>query len=172
MINRFRKWLHRDCQLERGTASALMSVGEQLAALSGGVLLLRQALERVPERVTVIAFGQRAPSATGAVDLVRRVTREDSQIAAVPVVDSQPLIVVDSKTVRLRGERTETITLETHFPVAAFQVVVLADFDRVELRGLFLRTDLIGMHSPIGFGQEWRPGEQVRAVVARLEVGA
>jgi len=146
MINRFRKWLHRDCLLERGTASALISVGEQLAALSGGVLLLRQALERVPERVTVIAVGSREAGG--------------------------PPLIVDSKTVRLRGERTETITLETHFPIAAFQVVVLADFDRVELRGLFLRTDLIGMQSPIGFGQEWRPGEHVRAVVARLEVGA
>jgi hypothetical protein len=171
MINRFRKWLHRDCQLERGTASALLTVGQELAAVSGGLLLLRQAFERVPERVTVIAFGQRIPSATGAVDLVRRVTREDSQIAAVPVVDSEPWIVVDSKTMRLRGDRSETITLETHFPVAPFQVVVLANFERVELAGLFHRTDLIGMQSPVGFGKLWHPGEQVRAVVRRLEVG-
>jgi hypothetical protein len=172
VINRFRKWLHRGCQLERGTASALLSVGEQLAALSGGMLLLRQGLEKVPERVTVIAFGTRAASATGAVDLVQRVTRDERQIAAVPVVEAEPLIVIDSKTVRLRGTATETITLETMFPVQSFQVVVMADFDRVELRGLFLRTDLIGMASPIGFGKAWGPGEHVRAIVARREVGA
>lgn len=160
VIDRFRKWLHRGCQLERGTASALLSVGEQLAALSGGMLLLRQGLEKVPERVTVIAFGTRAPG----LEMVGNVE--------VVTTTPDPLIVVDSKTVRLRGTAAETITLETMFPVQSFQVVVMADFDRVELRGLFLRTDLIGMASPIGFGKEWRPGEQVRAIVARREVGA
>jgi hypothetical protein len=147
LINRFRKWLHRDCQLERGTASALLTVGQELAALSGGMLLLRQAFERVPERVTVIAFGQR-----------------EAEAGEVP-------IVVDSKTIRLRGDRSETITLETHFPIARFQVVVIANFERVELGGLFHRTDLIGMQSPVGFGKLWHPGEQVRAIVRRLEVG-
>jgi hypothetical protein len=146
MIERFRHWLHRECRLERSNASALISVGEQLAALSGGMLMLRQAFERVPERVTVIAYGQREAG--------------------------ESPIVVDSKTVRLRGERTETITLETHFPIELFQVVVLADFDRVELAGLFHRTDLMGMQSPIAFGKAWHPGEHVRALVRRLEVGA
>lgn len=148
MIQRFRRWLHRDCQLERGTASALLTVGQELAALSGGMLLLRQSLERVPERVTVIAFGQR-----------------EAEAGEVP-------IVVDSKTIRLAGERTETITLEANFPIARFQVVVIANFERVELAGLFHRSDLIGMQSPVGFGKNWGPGEQVRAIVRRLEVGA
>jgi hypothetical protein len=146
MIERFRNWLHRECRLERSNASALISVGEQLGALSGGVLLLRQAFERVPERVTVIAYGQREAG--------------------------ESPIVVDSKTVRLRGERTETITLETHFPIDVFQVVVMADFDRVELAGLFHGANLMGMQSPIAFGKSWKLGEYVRAVVRRLEVGS
>jgi hypothetical protein len=146
MINRFRKWLHRNCQLERGTAFQLLTVGQELASLSGGVLLLRHAFEHVPERVTVIAFGQR-----------------EAEPGEVP-------IVVDSKTIRLTGERSETITLEAHFPIARFQVVVIANFERVELGGLFHRTDLIGMQSPVGFGKDWRPGELVRAVVRRLRV--
>lgn len=142
---RFRAWLHRECRLERSNASALLSVSEQLGALSGGVLLLRQALEKgPPERVTLIAFGERAG-------------------------EPEPLIVVDSKTVRLRGDATETITLTTHFPVQSFQVVVIANLDRVELRGLFHRTDLMGMESPIAFGKSWVPGELVRAVVQRRD---
>jgi hypothetical protein len=108
--------------------------------------LTRAVVER-HERVTVIAFGQR-----------------DAEAGEVP-------IVVDSKTIRLGGDRSETITLEAHFPIARFQVVVIANFERVELGGLFHRTDLIGMQSPVGFGKLWQPGEQVRAVVRRLEVG-
>jgi len=144
---RFRAWLHRECRLERQYASALLNVGEQLGALSGGVMLLRQVLQQgPPERVTLIAFGERAG-------------------------EPQPLIVVDTKTVRLRGDASETITLTTHFPVQSFQVVLIANLDRVELRGLFHRTDLMGMESPIAFGKSWAPGELVRAIVQRREVG-
>jgi hypothetical protein len=154
MINRFRTLLYRaglrvvPVDDLANISARLRELGQGLEALSGGMLVLRQAFERVPERVTVIAFGQR-----------------EAEAGEVP-------IVVDSKTIRLRGDRSETITLETHYPVARFQVVVIANFERVELGGLFHRADLIGMQSPVGFGKLWHPGEQVRAVVRRLEVGA
>jgi hypothetical protein len=145
---RISAWVHRECRRDRGITSALLTVGEQLGALTGGFAALRRSLESVPQRVTVIAYGQREAG--------------------------EPTIVVDSKTVRLQGERNgETITLEALFPIRAFQVVVLADFDRVEVQGVFHRTDLLGAQSPIAFGKAaWNPGEQVRAVVRRLEVGA
>lgn len=194
--DRVRHVLHRlpAARSARMTHELVLRVVEDLDALSGGLQALRRSIENVPERVTVIAFGSRDAAAFPSAAAVPCMFLTGAGPCMLPtghlgehlcrrVVDAhlteraselEPLIVVDSQTVRLRGETTETITLNTYFPIRTFQVVVLANFDRVELRGVFHGPNLlgIGQQSPICYGKHWMPGEYVRAIVSRREAGA
>lgn len=90
-----------------------------------------------PEVVTVIAYGER---------------------------DGFGLVTVDSEKVEV-GEKARTIELENHWPVKRFHVVVLANLDRVDIRGVFRGVDLLSMVGPVTFGETWELGQKVRVVV-------
>lgn len=110
-----------------------------LMAIGGRLAELSQLLQQErPELVTVIAFGER---------------------------DGFGLVTVDSKKVAVGAEGSTTIELENHWPVKRFHVVVLANLDRVDIRGVFRGVDLLSMVGPVTFGDDWQLGAKVRVVV-------
>jgi hypothetical protein len=153
MIERFRTWLHRDCRRARGTADALLEVGARLGELGRYCHELTRAVVERPELVTVIAFGQG--------DEMRGVER----------VQSDAWFVVDSKKLEVKPGGSQTIDLNSNFPIRAFQVVVMANLDRVDIRGVFQSTNLLAMASPIAYGKDWQLGSLVRVVVQLREAG-
>jgi hypothetical protein len=125
---------------------------------------LARAVIEAPTVVTVIVFGERAGEMTPA--QIRAV--ETSLTAMSPAVRAfgreARLVVVDSVTRTLKYDQTETIELKANFPVRDFQVVVLADLQRLDDVKIFARQDLLAWAAPVAFGGELQVGELVRVV--------
>lgn len=148
MIERFRMWLHRECRLERSNASALISVGEQLAALTQSCRQLAAAVIDRPAVVTVLVMGHAGK-------------------AGVP--GGVPLIYTSSARVGRRGE--PALTVDIYRPMFDCSVVVICDLERVDVRGIFLGTDVLVMTGPIAYFKEVTPGTAVRVISELREAG-
>lgn len=155
---RFRAWLHRDCRRERGVADALLEIGGRLGELGRYCHELTKAVVERPERVTVIVFGLRAGADLGA------------EAAGVEVLNLREWFVVDSKSVRV-GQKSERIDCTSYFPIQSFQVLVLANLERVEILGVFKGRDLLAMASPVAYGTDWHLGVNVSVLCSLREAG-
>jgi len=80
-----------------------------------------------------------------------------------------PLVALDAQQIKLwdYDNSQKTLQAQAMVPAASFQMVVLADLERVELLGMFKGADLMGGlgATPIAFGKDWYPGQQLRAIV-------
>lgn len=148
---RFRAWLHRDCRRERGMVGALLEVGGQLAELSRYSRELTAAVVERPELVTVIAYGMRGPGPGGA-----------TLGGFHPGLN---WVVVDSKKVEVKPGGMQTIELECIFPIQDFQVLVLANLDRVDIQCVAKASTVLAIGSPVVLGRDWLLGQRVRVVV-------
>lgn len=88
------------------------------------------------------------------------------------VGEGRVLSVVGGDRVRLHdGLATHTLQFGTHRPVRNLQVVVFCDLDRVDVRNIFVGTDVLANSvdsgSPIAWKEELLPGILVRAMVQR-----
>jgi hypothetical protein len=128
----------------------LANISARLGELGRYAHELARAVIEAPAVVTVIVFGYR----DGQTHMVERERR-----------DSEPvLVVVDSATRAVKYDQTETIELRANFPVRDFQVVVLADLQRLDEIKIFHGPNLMAWTSPVGFGSELQVGEIVRVI--------
>jgi len=129
----------------------LANVSARLGELGRYAHELARAVIEAPTVVTVIVFGD------DRIGLSHMSEREQSESAP-------RLVVVDSATRALKYDQTETIELKAHFPVKDFQVVVLADLQRLEDMKVFHGPNLMAWSSPVGFGHNLQVGELVRVI--------
>ena len=162
MIKRFRAWLHRDCATV-DAVEALRGNAGALQALAGMVSMWTARMLERPERVTVIVFVQRAAPAP--------LEGDETSRNGVTATLQREWIVVDSKTVRV-GSKSERIDCTSYFPIASFQVLVLANLDRVDILGVFKGRDLLAMASPVAYGEDWHLGVNVSVLCSLREAGA
>jgi hypothetical protein len=158
MIERFRTWLHRDCRRQRGTADALLEIGARLGELGRYSRELAAAVIERPAFVTVLVIGdeERSPTRTA------HTAGEKSEPGA-------PIIFASSGKVPARGG--QPISVEIHRPLAECCIVVLADLERVDVRGIFYGADVLTMAGPVAFVKYVAPGHVVRVLCELRGVG-
>ena len=149
MIERFRTWLHRECRRQAGTAGALLEVGARLGELGRYCRELTAAVVDQPAHVTVLVMGYADDAGAGR---------------------GVPIIFATAARVGRRG--AEPIKVEVYRPLVDCRVVVLADLERVDVRGIFRGTDVLTMTGPLAFFASILPGELVRVIVELREAGA
>jgi hypothetical protein len=145
VIARFRRWLHRACRLERGTADAVLSIGEQLGYLTGAVHTMRDELQRLPAFVTVIVLGREASGAT--------------------LIFSQTGVIGRPRA----GHRTTQIRVDILRPLRDCCAFVLCDLARVDVRCITCGIDAVAMGAPFGVFGAADPGQVVSAIVELRE---
>lgn len=146
--DRVRAWLYR-AGLRVVPVDDLANIGARLVELVDAVNGLgayvrgwREALQRAPSFVTVLAIGV------------------DAKSPATP--DGRtPIIFSASSRVPVRGGGNP-ITVEIIRPLVHCSVVVLADLDRVDVRGVFVGSKVLTLASPIAFVDSLTVGEHVR----------
>lgn len=150
LIERFRAWLHRDCRRGRGTADALLEVGARLGELGRYSRELAAAVIERPAFVTVLVIGVDAQS---------------------PLNPDGRTPIIFASTKRVEGRGGQPISVDIHRPLVQCSVVVLADLERVDVRGIFSGSDVLTLAGPVAFVQSLPVGQLVRVACELRGVG-
>jgi hypothetical protein len=147
--DRIRAWLATlpAARSARMTHDLCERLGSRISELGTDQRNLRHELTRHGEHVTAIAFGERKD-------------------------EPGSLLVIDSQTKRVHGRDTTALELGTNWPVRSFQVIALADVQRVQVVAVYRGPNVLGMDSPVVYGGEWLLGERVRVICQLREAGA
>lgn len=153
---RLRAWAYR-LGFELVTRDGLINVsarlGECVDAINGLGAYVRSWQERRPPSfVTVLVIG---------VDAQSPVTPDGRT----------PIIFAATKRVEPRGGEP-MISVDIQRPLVHCSVVVLADLERVEVRGIFAGTNVLTMAGPAAFVESLTVGQIVRVACELREPGA
>lgn len=144
--HRLTDWLHRECRRGQAYADILLQVGGRLGDCAAAVNALAVEVRKpAPAFVTVLVIGTDAPGREEAADAF-----------------TCPIIFATSAKVRGRG--SEPIAVDIHRPMKNCQIVVLADLERVDVRGIFCGSDVLTMTGPLAYCESIQPGVLVRVV--------
>lgn len=146
---RLRAWTYR-AGLELVTRDGLANVSARLVelvdainGLGAYVRVWRDAVQRSPSFVTVLVIG---------VD------------AKTPLTPDGRTPIIFAATGRVPARGGNPISVEILRPLVHCSVVVLADLERVDVRGLFIGSEVLTMVGPVAFFESATPGYQVRAL--------